>query len=218
MVGRVSGPDVAHFSLVGLPAPSLSGEPGNATSSFTVRFAPLSAGPKTANLAITSNDPDEGTFNLTLMGKGGTAGEIWRYAYFGQPENSDEAGDETDPDRDGLVNLLERAFNLHPLQGGTPVLSAGTGTAGLPLFTVVGTPETPLLRLEYLRQKASTNPGLVYLPLVTGNLIDPEEWSPFTGTETVTPISETWERVVIEDSAGIGSPMRFGRIQVTASP
>ena len=40
--------------------------------------------------------------------------ETWRYQYFTSIYNTGTAADSADPDHDGLVNLLERAFNLTP--------------------------------------------------------------------------------------------------------
>jgi hypothetical protein len=43
---------------------------------ISVRFKPTSAGDKSAVLHIVSNDPDEGTFNIALSGKGDTPPDI----------------------------------------------------------------------------------------------------------------------------------------------
>jgi hypothetical protein len=48
----------------------------NATRNVEVRFAPTSSGPKSATLSLTSNDPDEGSFNVPLDGTGTTAPDI----------------------------------------------------------------------------------------------------------------------------------------------
>ncbi len=40
----------------------------------------------------------------------------WRLQHFGTADNSGAAADEADPDGDGLVNLVEYAFGLDPLQ------------------------------------------------------------------------------------------------------
>ncbi|MCB1131962.1 MAG: autotransporter-associated beta strand repeat-containing protein, partial [Verrucomicrobiae bacterium] len=44
-----------------------------------------------------------------------TPAEQWRQTYFGTTENTGNAADDQDPDHDGYVNLLERAFGLNPL-------------------------------------------------------------------------------------------------------
>jgi VCBS repeat-containing protein len=48
----------------------------NATRDIEVRFSPTSGGTKSASLSLTSNDSDEGTFNVNLDGTGTTAPEI----------------------------------------------------------------------------------------------------------------------------------------------
>jgi Abnormal spindle-like microcephaly-assoc'd, ASPM-SPD-2-Hydin len=48
----------------------------NATRNIDVRFAPTSGGAKSASLRLTSNDPDEATFDLSVNGTGTTAPEI----------------------------------------------------------------------------------------------------------------------------------------------
>ncbi len=44
--------------------------PAGYTNSFTVRFAPLSEGPKSASVTIFSNDPDESPYTIYLAGTG----------------------------------------------------------------------------------------------------------------------------------------------------
>jgi hypothetical protein len=67
-------------------------------------------------------------------------------------------------------------------------------------------------RLEFLRRKASTNPGITYTAQFSSSV---GSWTNFTGTETVsqlTPVSTTWERVVVDDPSG--GATRFGRLKV----
>lgn len=60
----VDGADHADFSVTPLPA-SLN---ASGSTTFTVQFAPTTPGPKVAALHITSNDPDEPSFDLPLNG------------------------------------------------------------------------------------------------------------------------------------------------------
>jgi len=66
----IDGTDAAMFIVTTNPATSVS--PGSDTT-FTVRFAPVSAGTKTAALHIASNDPTNNPFNIVVTGTG--AGE-----------------------------------------------------------------------------------------------------------------------------------------------
>jgi len=73
------------------------------------------------------------------------------------------------------------------------------------------------LRLEYLRRKASTHPGITYTAQFSSSV---GSWIDFTGTESVTqlnPVSPTWERVVVDDPAP-GPATRYGRLKVAQTP
>ena len=125
--------------------------------------------------------------------------------------NTGTAADSADPDQDGLVNLLERAFNLTPNQPALPVLTPGTGTSGLPLIRRTGQP--PVFSIQYLRRKATANSGLAYPPQFSSRLDGSGDWSTATGTETVQSIDTEWERVTVEENAS-GKEKRFGRVKV----
>ncbi|MBS0659565.1 MAG: HYR domain-containing protein [Verrucomicrobia bacterium] len=56
-----------------------------------------------------------GIDELEVYGPTLTAQETWRLRYFGRIDNSSDAADLADPDRDGLNNLLEYALGLNPL-------------------------------------------------------------------------------------------------------
>ena len=60
------GADAADFTLTATPVSPVYAPDG--TTSFTVTFAPTTAGSKVAAIHITSNDDDESTFDLTLTG------------------------------------------------------------------------------------------------------------------------------------------------------
>jgi hypothetical protein len=63
----IDGPDSAMFTVTANPtAPVI---PGGSTN-FTVRFAPVSTGLKTAALHIANNDSDENPFDITITGTG----------------------------------------------------------------------------------------------------------------------------------------------------
>jgi hypothetical protein len=173
-------------------------------------FAPGSTS-VSVNATDSAGNTGSGAFQVTML----EPGDYWRDTYFDQIANSGDAADGADPDKDGLLNLIERAFNLHPLQASTTILTTGTGTSGLPLVTAQGEPGNLRLRMEYIRRKSNTNPGLSYLPQFSGSLRDdaPEGWQPVAG-ETVSSVDDRWERVVVE---GAPDPVRrFGRVKVTS--
>ena len=62
----IDGPGAADFSTPATPtAPVI----GNGSTTFTLRFAPVTAGEKNAVLHITSNDSDENPFDIALTGQ-----------------------------------------------------------------------------------------------------------------------------------------------------
>jgi hypothetical protein len=140
--------------------------------------------------------------------------QSWQIAKFGSTSDPDAALN-LDPDKDGLKNIIEYAFKLEPEVPGTPVLTTLIGTSGLPRITPIGSGPTQRLRLEYVRMKASSNPGITYTPQFSSTL-QGGGWSAITGPETTQSIDTEWERVVVEDTAGTGMPKRFGRVLITA--
>jgi hypothetical protein len=114
------------------------------------------------------------------------------------------------PKNDGVTNLEKFAFNMNAAASDVRRLTVGAGgTAGLPGGAVVG----GKLRIEFLRRKASSNPGITYKPQFSSSL---GAWVDFTGTETVGTAPDPFERVTVEDP--IGGTVRFGRVKVVKSP
>ena len=111
----LDGTHAADFSVTASPTAPVTGPTGSTT--FIVRFAPATAGAKSAALHIASNDADENPFDIALTGTGLTALEAWRNTWFGSTTNTGDAADTFDFDNDGLVNLLEYAFGLNPKLG-----------------------------------------------------------------------------------------------------
>ena len=140
-----------------------------------------------------------------------SAYSIWAATRFSSAQLADPliSGTGADPDNDGVVNLLECAFNLNPLISGSPILTAATGTSGLPLIRRTESPHA--LSIQYLRRKASTNPGMTYTPQFSSGMDG--IWSVFTGAETVQSIDANWERVTVDEGASM-QQKRFGRVKV----
>lgn len=107
------GTDPGAFSVTAPPVAPVPGPLGSTT--FTVQFAPTSAGPKVAAMHIANNDMDENPYDITLLGNV-SAQELWRQTHFGSIQNSGDGADLNDYERDGLVNLVEFAFGLNPKQ------------------------------------------------------------------------------------------------------
>lgn len=109
---------------------------------------------------------------------------------------------------DGVSNLVKFAFNLNASGPDCRVLQSGTGTAGLPIFTMDRSGAQPVFRVEYLERKIG---GLVYTPKISTDL---KNYSTMTGTTTSTDIDADWRRVKVQMNAGTAK-MRFGRVDVT---
>ncbi|MDB6131958.1 MAG: chromosome condensation regulator [Verrucomicrobiales bacterium] len=165
---------------------------------------------------------------VEVLNLGQDPGASWQREQFGALATDPAvSGWLADPDRDGVVNLLERAFNLPALQSGRPVLTPGAGNeeegrAGLPWVTLVSKPQGPVLAVHYVRLKtklgAEAHGGLVYTPefctAPDGGSGGGEGggWTAATGPEMVVSIDDHWERVTVEDTGGGGA--RFARVRV----
>lgn len=115
------------------------------------------------------------------------------------------------PQNDSVCNLLKFAFNLDPSKPDHHNLSVGAGnTSGLPGSVV----NQGKLRMEYLRRKAVSNPGISYTPQFGSNLTG---WSLPATEISSTPIGSTdWERVIVEGP--IGNASCFSRVMVIQTP
>jgi M6 family metalloprotease-like protein len=123
----------------------------------------------------------------------------------------DQCGPEQTPQQDGVSNLLKFAFNMDPTRPDVRHLIVGQNApAGLPGGARVG----GKLRLEFLRRKASTSPGVTYTPQFSSGV---GSWVDFTGTLTGTAVDSAWERVVVDDPSP-GTGKRFGRLKVVQAP
>jgi len=64
----IDGSGAGNFSVIESPVAPVTGPTGSTT--FAVRFAPTTGGPKTASMRIASNDSDENPFDIDLIGRG----------------------------------------------------------------------------------------------------------------------------------------------------
>lgn len=132
----------------------------------------------------------------------------WITQQFTEAEQSDPAisGPLADPDRDGIVNLLEFAFDLAPKTNARTVLTPVTGASGLPdVRRDVG----GALVIEYIRRRASIFPGIA----TTAEFADTPAGPWITALDgTVTSVGATFERVVVTDPST--GPTRLARVRV----
>ena len=100
-----------------------------ASTTFPVTFTPSGQGTRTARLRIASTDSLNPPHEITLTGTLANALESWRHTHFGSFENTGDAADLSDPDHDGIPNLLEFATLTHPLSSGPSSGATSTVTS-----------------------------------------------------------------------------------------
>lgn len=139
-----------------------------------------------------------------------TAADLYADAAAQAGLSGPDAGPEAVPFQDGVVNLLKYAFNMN--LGGYDLtgMTTGTGTSGLPVYSVVEDGGQHFFRVEYVRRLDS---GLIYVPKYStdfGSMV------PMTGPETVDPIDANWERVTASQPIDPATtPHCFGVVEVT---
>jgi hypothetical protein len=168
------GTDAADFTVASLPASSVP--PGESTS-FTVRFAPLSAGTRTAALQLASNDEDESPFDITLSGRA--------------------LAPQGDDDNDRITNIAE--LNLATL-GFDPLVDS----SALRALLHDNRAELGLYRASDIQTLAQGQPvielnratGTFQLVLSVEKSPNMSSWSPLTGyTPSYDPVTG---RIVVE--------------------
>jgi uncharacterized repeat protein (TIGR02543 family) len=125
---------------------------------------------------------------------------------------ANQRGADQIPQNDGVTNLMKYACNLNPLAPDVSKLTVGGSgeTKGLPVQSVAG----GKIRMEFLRRKAATNPGVTYSMQFSSGLGD-VSWSTVNVSTTPpgTSVNAEWERVTVDDAGG--GATRFGRLKVT---
>lgn len=136
----------------------------------------------------------------------------WRLANYGTitptgQASSDSAG------HDGIKNLAKYAFNMSN-NDGVSYVQPGSGTKGLPTTDV--NPATRRLRVEFIRRRASSDPGVTYTVEFASDL---NSFAPAGSVIQVIPLNDLLERVVWEDGVSLDeAPVRFSRIKVVETP
>lgn len=201
LAATIDGTDSADFPAGAFSQTALA--PGERTT-LLLTFAPTEAGAKAATLRIASDDPDENPFDIDLTG------ELVQSAPFDEwlwdlNLTGNDALPTADGDQDQVSLLEEYAYNLNPDVFDQQVLTPGAGESGLPLIRLVG----DRLQIEYIRRR--NEPNLTYSPQFGSSL--PNGFSAATETETVIPIDDDFERVIINDSETTSTEdARFGRV------
>lgn len=200
--------------------------------SGTLSWADGDSADKMIVVAITSDSVAEGVQSFTVnLGEALVGGAIlggiqtaevdisdavalgayaaWRVGKFTLGELADNAisGDLVDPDKDGVVNLLEFAFGLLPK---TP------DAAGLPQSSLVAAASDDYLALTFRRQ--TNAPELIYT--VETNAVLSGAWlGNAVQVGSAVPHGDGTETVVFRDAVPLDNhPQRFMRVRVTLAP
>lgn len=190
------GANPNDFTLTSAPASLVL---PNASTTFAVQFNPLAPGTRNAIMHIASNDPATASFDVTLSGFALSYSETWRLQYFNTTQNAGDAADASDPDRDGVSNLLELST------GTVPTLpSAMPGQ-----LTVNGSN----LEFRYQRSKGALFDGVLFSVEWSDDLTSPT-WSANGVSESIESQDGSFQQVKAVLGKG-ASGHRFLRLRVT---
>jgi Domain of unknown function (DUF5060) len=163
--------------------------------------AGLAVGTYNATLFINTSDPLLSATNFPISFTILSPLNFWRQAHFGTTQNSGNAADTADPDHDGLINILEYAFNTDPnFPNARPISAAMVGNH---------------LTITFKRSHPAPA-DLSYTPQVAGDLTS-GIWNsgPAFTSQTVTNNGNGTETVVVTDNASTDSaPTHFLRVLI----
>ncbi len=209
-----AGPPPA--AVAGSPV-ALAGTAARANSArWTQLSGPASAAFADANLAATSvTFPAPGNYTLELsaanplaetfatlvvpVAPAPSAIEQWRTTHFGGPANSGDGEDAADPDKDGLVNLMEFATGSHPKTSNGPA-----GSVAIPGSS---------LEFTYPRSHAATAAGCLFTVEWSDTL--GSDWSDSGVTQSAVPGTDNGVTSLWRATVPAGFPTRrFVRLRV----
>lgn len=130
--------------------------------------------------------------------------EVWKETKFGGDANNELiAGDEADPDGDGIVNALEYAMGLDPLTS-----DAENGPIG-------GITDDGYLGLSFRMSKQAFDEGVTYECETCTNLVT-QDWTTFNVSELLprADSNDWWQAVFQSDVPVTNAPQRFIRLKV----
>ncbi|MBN8459767.1 MAG: VCBS repeat-containing protein [Verrucomicrobia bacterium] len=183
--------DFLSFYIDGVIQDSISGEVGWQQKSY-----PLTAGSHTLRWTYSkeelfSDGSDCGWVDQVVLPASSTPQETWRQTYFSTTSNTGTAADMADPDKDGVVNLLEYAFGLHPLQNSAHLV---------PKF-----------------QRSGSNLTVTFTqPVGITGITYGAEWSPTMAAGSWLPITDTGTAPQHMFTVSLSGSQKFVRLKVIA--
>ena len=142
----------SSFNVSGTLPPGLSLDTGTGLITGT----PTGAGVFGVTISA-SNAGGSGTMPLTIT-INHTALDQWRLANLGTTANAAAAADASDPDKDGLTNLVEFAFGLDPNQSSTSLLPVWQRSGSN--MSMSFTPPAGVSGISYIAEQSSgLSPG-----------------------------------------------------------
>jgi hypothetical protein len=161
----------------------------------------LSFGIYNATLVINTDDSSLPVVTLPVQ-LAVTSLASWRQAHFGTVANTGIAADSADPDNDGILNILEYAFNTDPNVANPSPVS----------FAIANNH----LTLKFQRTHPAP-PDITYLYEVADALTGPWQSGPAWTTQTTTDNGNGTETVTVTDNLSTSSQVtHFLRIAITS--
>jgi len=170
------------------------------TVNVTLNPAGLAYGTYQASLLLSTGDPGQALTSLPIT-LSVTPIATWRQANFGTANNSGSTADTADPDNDGLMNILEYAFNTNPNAPNAPPIS----------YALLG----DHLTITFKRTHPAP-PDITYIYEVTDDVVGGVWQSgPSYTSQSLTDNLDGTETVVVTDSTTIsGSAAHYLRVRV----
>jgi hypothetical protein len=194
---------------------------GGSGANRTVTVTPAASQTGTATITVTVSDGSltaQSTFDVTVNPVVVlTPAEQWRQTYFGSPANSGDGADGNDFDKDGLVNLLERAFKTIPNDA---------SSSYLPTQSVVSDTGINYLAITYRQLTGGTGTngvdytmdGMKYTVEYDADLIAPWSQSGITVVSVSAPVSGVETVTVRLNTAMSAASTQFIRLAVVSTP
>ncbi len=176
--------------------------PGSASNAVNVLFNPtgLAYGNYAATLLIQTTDTNQPLVALPIS-LAITPLATWRQTHFGTAQNSGSAANTADPDGDGLINILEYAFDTDPnVPNANPISFTQSGN---------------YLTVTFKRTHPAPTDISYAAEVCTDLVADIWNSGPGYTSQTVTNNGDGTETVTVTDLAPISStPLHFLRIRI----